>query len=117
MVNMATISSRDSRTTRIATLIAVFYLPASLVLVSFPKVGMRPRVDDDSAVLQLPDGGQSFFSTGFVEFRSEGNSGLSIHKQVWIAFVFIAVLGITTLFGFWAWHRLGRISLGRPMNW
>lgn len=34
MVDIAQSSSRDSQTTRIATLIAMMYLPASLILVS-----------------------------------------------------------------------------------
>lgn len=36
LIDMAGTSSRDSKTTRIATMIAMFYLPASLVLVSPP---------------------------------------------------------------------------------
>ncbi|PCH07913.1 Hypothetical protein PENO1_009160 [Penicillium occitanis (nom. inval.)] len=90
LVDMAATSSRDSKTTRIATMIAMFYLPASLVL--------------------------SFFSTGFVEFDSGGQSGLSVNGHIWIPFVSIVALGLTTLFGFWVWHRRGAISHGHLKN-
>lgn len=36
MISLASQSSQDSRTMRIATVIAMFYLPANLVMVHYP---------------------------------------------------------------------------------
>jgi len=82
LVNMATQSSHDSRTTRIATLIAIIYLPASLVL--------------------------SFFSTVFVHYEEGDGASMLIHREVWVAIVSMVALGVGTLCVFGAWHRLGK---------
>ncbi|KAF2259194.1 hypothetical protein CC78DRAFT_82270 [Lojkania enalia] len=77
----------DSRTMRIATVIAMFYLPASLVF--------------------------ALFSTCFVELHGSG-TGLLVHKEIWIAMLSILVLiGGNSIF-LWLWNRRGRKRYAHP---
>ncbi|KAL4901622.1 hypothetical protein BDW74DRAFT_159827 [Aspergillus multicolor] len=82
---------------RIATLVAVYYLPANLVL--------------------------SFFSTTLVWFETVGASEqdpdkgvfvLRIHREIWIAVVVAVVLGAFTLAAslWWEWREVRREGKG-----
>ncbi|OAL50982.1 hypothetical protein IQ07DRAFT_679312 [Pyrenochaeta sp. DS3sAY3a] len=80
---------RDSRTMRIATVVAMLYLPANLVM--------------------------SFFSTGLVNFyTSEGTATadsaikMRIYGQVWIVVVTSLVLAATTMTTVAVWDHRGR---------
>ncbi|KAI9775958.1 MAG: hypothetical protein M1839_000657 [Geoglossum umbratile] len=77
---------KDSRTMRIATVVAMFYLPANIVM--------------------------SFFSTGLVEFYPRAKTtGISakvdmiVHNQVWIAIFFSLLLAIVTVALLVIWDR------------
>ena len=86
LVTIAVQSMADSRIIKIATMIGVIYLPASLVTVSIPvryeyllfSVRLIPRCEK-----------QSFFSTSLVEFNSEHASitDVKIRKEIWILVV------------------------------
>ncbi|KAL2815795.1 hypothetical protein BDW59DRAFT_153601 [Aspergillus cavernicola] len=76
--SLADCARQESRTMRIATLVAVYYLPANLVL--------------------------SFFSTTLVWFETVGADGpgqglsvLRVHREIWIAVVVTVVLGAFTV--------------------
>ncbi|KIW71206.1 hypothetical protein, variant 1 [Phialophora macrospora] len=75
----------DSRTVRIATVIALIYLPANLVL--------------------------AFFSTVFVEYGAstrtpvDRRGHLFVHSQLWIAILSIFFLILGTFATFWVWDR------------
>lgn len=83
---------KDSRTTRIATVMATVYLPATLVM--------------------------SFFSTGFVNFhpRVESNGTtvgvrIEVYSQVWIAVVMSSFLAVATMVLLYIWvQRFARIE-------
>ena len=83
---------QDSRVTRIATVIAMFYLPANLVT--------------------------SFFSTTLVWFdsdrggesSSEHGSVLRIHRETWIAVLATLILVACTTLTSWWWDRRERKS-------
>ncbi|KAF1847232.1 uncharacterized protein K460DRAFT_352398 [Cucurbitaria berberidis CBS 394.84] len=77
---------KDSRTMKIATVVAMFYLPANLVM--------------------------AFFSTEFVKFETTSNVkartvgvSMTIHSQVWIAFVATFVLAVFTVLLLFVWNR------------
>ncbi|KAI1123893.1 hypothetical protein F5Y10DRAFT_285562 [Nemania abortiva] len=85
---------RDSRTMRIATVVAMFYLPANLVI--------------------------SFFSSVLVWFENKRGEGgadsegqaLRVHSQTWLAVVIsIALSALTVLASFWWDRRERRISV------
>ncbi|KAL4966988.1 uncharacterized protein BDV14DRAFT_198452 [Aspergillus stella-maris] len=78
IISLADRARQESRTMRIATLVAVYYLPANLVL--------------------------SFFSTTLVWFETVGASEpgqglfvLRVHREIWIAVVVAVVLGVFTM--------------------
>lgn len=72
MVAVAHEAAADSRTMKIATIIAMIYLPASLVA--------------------------TFFSTGFVQFDSQGSSfKLVVRKEVWLFFAVTVSLMACTI--------------------
>ncbi|GAB1317156.1 hypothetical protein MFIFM68171_07366 [Madurella fahalii] len=79
LVDVATLSSRDSQTTRIATLIAMGYLPASIIL--------------------------SFFSTILVGYDEGSNSHLRVQGDVWVVIVSTLALGAATVIAFVAWAQ------------
>ncbi|KAI1074716.1 hypothetical protein F5B20DRAFT_562757 [Whalleya microplaca] len=87
MTTIANKTYQDSRTTRIATVIAMFYLPANLVI--------------------------SFFSTTLVWFDGNSNgeesnelhSILRVHQETWIAVVLTLFLAACTMFLSWWWNR------------
>ncbi|ETS86983.1 hypothetical protein PFICI_00811 [Pestalotiopsis fici W106-1] len=87
MLSLADKTAQDSRTMRIATLIAMVYLPANLVM--------------------------AFFSTVFVWFDSAGDgeeeesqaSHLQVHSSIWISVVTILVLTTCTLTASMWWER------------
>ncbi|KAH8896843.1 hypothetical protein GQ53DRAFT_838316 [Thozetella sp. PMI_491] len=69
MVSLADKTAQDSRTMRIATVVAMFYLPANLVM--------------------------SFFSTTLVWFQDD--AVLRVHPEVWIIVVATILLAICTI--------------------
>jgi len=89
MVRMADKTRQDSRTMRIATIVAIVYLPANLVT--------------------------SFFTTNFVDFNSAGpasasisNGSIKINSHVWIAVLSSLCLAIVTMATITIWDRCGR---------
>jgi hypothetical protein len=93
MLKIAQWTQDDSRTMRIATIIALLYLPANLIL--------------------------SFFSTTFVGFRGaklpqdQLDEILIVHSQAWIAGALILVAVFGTTVWFWVWDRR---STKKPLN-
>ncbi|KAI8628747.1 hypothetical protein F5Y19DRAFT_476291 [Xylariaceae sp. FL1651] len=80
MAALANKTFQDSRTVKIATVIAMFYLPANLVT--------------------------SFFSTTFVWFDNSGHDfTLRIRQEAWIAGLTTLVLVVGTKFLSWWWER------------
>ncbi|KAI0193438.1 hypothetical protein F4808DRAFT_358368 [Astrocystis sublimbata] len=80
MAVLAEKTFHDSRTVRIATVIAMFYLPANLVI--------------------------SFFSTTLIWFDNSGQTfSLRIHQEVWIAVLTTLVLIVGTKMLSWWWER------------
>ncbi|KAI1742959.1 hypothetical protein F4680DRAFT_388269 [Xylaria scruposa] len=80
MAALANKTFQDSRTVRIATVIAMFYLPANLVT--------------------------SFFSTTLIWFDNSGqNFTLRIRQEVWIAVLTTLVLVVVTKLLSWWWER------------
>ncbi|RBR00432.1 hypothetical protein FVER53590_12518 [Fusarium verticillioides] len=96
MASLANKTYQDSRIIRITTVVAMFYLPASLVL--------------------------SFFSTTLVWFEpsaqpktSDRSYTLRIHQELWIAVVVIFILTVSTVFGLGWWDRKEKRALhSRP---
>ncbi|KAI0549993.1 hypothetical protein F4679DRAFT_544427 [Xylaria curta] len=83
MATLADKTFQDSRTVRIATVIAMFYLPANLVT--------------------------SFFSTTLVWFDSSGqNFTLRIRQEAWIVVLATLLLAGGTKFLSWWWERAER---------
>ncbi|KAI1806718.1 hypothetical protein F4811DRAFT_122101 [Daldinia bambusicola] len=90
MALLADKTYHDSRTTRIATVIAMFYLPANLVL--------------------------SFFSTTLVWFdgddtgkgSDEAGFSLRVHQETWLAVLITAVFVAVTKMASWWWDRKER---------
>ncbi|KAK8112868.1 hypothetical protein PG984_013394 [Apiospora sp. TS-2023a] len=86
MANLADRTYKDSHAMRIATVIAMVYLPANLVL--------------------------SFFSTslvwydGYGDQPSERNYVLRVHRETWIAILMTVILGACTYFTSWWWGRM-----------
>ncbi|OCK76318.1 hypothetical protein K432DRAFT_428802 [Lepidopterella palustris CBS 459.81] len=92
LATMTEETQKDSRTMRIATVIAMVYLPANLVM--------------------------SFFSTGLVSFHSNEQASttssgvnMKIHSQVWIAIFTSLLLAAATMAAVTIWDRLGRRPL------
>ncbi|KAI1321916.1 hypothetical protein F5Y16DRAFT_63153 [Xylariaceae sp. FL0255] len=86
-------AQRDSRITRIATLVAMVYLPANLIM--------------------------SFFSTQLVWYQTNDskneNSSLKVHSDVWIIVVGTLLLTACTFVACWWWDRKEkRSSAMRP---
>ncbi|KAI1497173.1 hypothetical protein F5X99DRAFT_413332 [Biscogniauxia marginata] len=80
IVSLADATARDSRIMRIATVIAMIYLPANLVM--------------------------SFFSTVLVEYHDSDNSpALHIHRETWIAVLFTSILAACTFMSSWWWGK------------
>lgn len=125
MSEVAIWTYNDSRTTRIATVIALVYLPASLVLVSDPRLlsffiscfclllkntsssQFCPKGRDKCLSLTYR---QSFFSTIFVELGessteagSRGSKEVLVSSQLWIAITSMLVLVFATFVAFWIW--------------
>ncbi|KAI1125641.1 hypothetical protein F5Y10DRAFT_246502 [Nemania abortiva] len=92
MAFLASRTHQDSRTMRIATVIAMFYLPANLVA--------------------------SFFSTTLVWFENSGGQGtgqsfaLRVHRETWIAVLATLFLVACTTFTSWWWERKEKKLLG-----
>jgi hypothetical protein len=96
----------DSHSVRIATVIALVYLPANLVMV-------RPKLICNTCEADVA---QAFFSTIFAHFSfpessisSPGSRGsVKVYGQVWVALVSIVVLIACTGSIFWLWDRQKR---------
>ncbi|KAL2811839.1 hypothetical protein BJX63DRAFT_397920 [Aspergillus granulosus] len=96
MVSLADRARQESRTMRIATVIAVYYLPANLVL--------------------------SFFSTTLVWFedvstddQGQGLAVLRVHREVWIAILVTVVLAAFTMaVSSWSERREARGETQEP---
>ncbi|KAI0890838.1 hypothetical protein F4806DRAFT_347369 [Annulohypoxylon nitens] len=87
---------QDSRMTRIATIVAMIYLPANLVMSFFSTVLIWFDGEDDS------DGKQD----------GELNLVLRIHKEIWIAVLSTVLLAVCTIsLSFW-WNRRGKLADG-----
>jgi hypothetical protein len=106
----------DSRATRIATIIAMIYLPANIVLVS-PVPGFSPVRKYCQAGVSLLTCSQAFFSSVFVEIvrppghsLDRGSGDLVVHQQLWMGVVSTLVLVGATFATFWVWKR----PEGRP---
>lgn len=89
ILRMADKTRQDSRTMRIATVVAIVYLPANLVM--------------------------SFFSTSLVEFANPGQLPVSnlgghmvISSHVWVVFLSSIVLAVATMAIITLWDRRGR---------
>ncbi|KAI0383443.1 hypothetical protein F5Y04DRAFT_278620 [Hypomontagnella monticulosa] len=88
MAVLADLTFKDSRSMRIATAIALFYLPVNLVM--------------------------SFFSSTLVwygtpvDVAENYRSSIQIRSEVWIASVAAVVLAIGTVCWFWWWNWRGR---------
>ena len=108
MVVLAKRTAQDSRTMRIATVVAMLYLPANLVMVSLvPPLSTKSQLDQTILKLipysLLVD--KSFFSSNLVEFNKTSSSGqedarstgIFVHRQIWIATLTILVLTSLTL--------------------
>ncbi|KAJ6439091.1 reverse transcriptase [Purpureocillium lavendulum] len=97
---MAEIGQRtctDSRTMRIATIIALIYLPANLVLTFFSTV----FVD-----IQSPAGA----STGTSNSTGQDGPQLRIYEQIWILFISMITLSVGTGSWFWIWNRTSPLA-------
>ncbi|OCK78362.1 hypothetical protein K432DRAFT_427331 [Lepidopterella palustris CBS 459.81] len=81
VVKLAEETGRDSRSMRVATTIALMYLPANLVF--------------------------AFFSTNLIEFDQISRS-LKIRTQVWIAVLITLALAVVTMIAARLWDRQGR---------
>ncbi|KAI1255335.1 hypothetical protein MGN70_003400 [Eutypa lata] len=92
MATLADKTYQDSRTMRIATLVAMFYLPANLVMSFFSTI----LVWYESA-----DG----VSSGDIGGSSEYNASLRIHREMWIAVLTTFILTTCTLAVSWWWER------------
>ncbi|KAL2038549.1 hypothetical protein N7G274_008596 [Stereocaulon virgatum] len=90
MVMLATNTAGDSRTMRIATIVALFYLPASFTM--------------------------TFFSSSLVEINVASNSrkgdkgapGMYVHHEIWVAILTILVLASLTFLPAIYWDRRGK---------
>ncbi|KAF8245659.1 hypothetical protein K440DRAFT_662644 [Wilcoxina mikolae CBS 423.85] len=81
MLTIACKSKADSRTMKIATLIATIYLPISLVT--------------------------SFFSTGLIQFNSENGraTNITVRKEIWVFIVIVVSIMACTLASAYFWAR------------
>ncbi|KAI1284234.1 hypothetical protein F5Y07DRAFT_349137 [Xylaria sp. FL0933] len=84
MVSISNKMYHDSRTMRIATVVAMLYLPANVVL--------------------------SFFSTSFVWLDGEADPTLRVQHESWVAVVAIIILAASTFGAAWWWDCRGRGS-------
>ncbi|KAI0442352.1 hypothetical protein F4803DRAFT_551227 [Xylaria telfairii] len=93
MAVLANLAFKDSRSMRIATAIAMFYLPVNVVF--------------------------SFFSTTLVwygttvEAAETGNSRIQVRSEVWIASVAAVLLAIGTIGWWWWWNSREERKLGK----
>ncbi|KAL8678043.1 MAG: hypothetical protein Q9186_005574 [Xanthomendoza sp. 1 TL-2023] len=98
MVMLANNTAEDSRTMRIATMVAMFYLPANLVM--------------------------TFFSSNLVELKrtrafqqeNEGTTSMHVRQEIWVAVVTILVVAFSTLLPAMYLDRKGKRLNNRISN-